>query len=493
MRRTIRNANGEILGTLRAPLCEVAVESIAGSGRDWSVEVRPADMINAGALLIRDRSGQTVGRIAEEAAGFLIPLLEQPRIRVMTRTPRRVGANAASVDLDVFLLGPRAGFLQADPDANSPAAVVHEQVKRVFRLTDYAEYGQAATVCRAMVAGIRQAPFPETQLLLALLEYPAQAEADRQQEAEADGDAVAEEVRLRLAETRLGDPIHFRNLTVFPLSARNGHSPLYALLQPSMDKGAVIVEEVSGGGSVPEVLLHNQGDLPVLVPEGEILMGAKQNRTINISVLVAAHTRFRVDVSCVEQGRWQARSRRFQSAHYASPSIRARKTHSSHQSRRRGGRPRSDQGEVWMGVDQMLRSADACSATASLTDGYEERREALDAYREELILPEGSTGALFASGDRILGLDLFDCAETFDHYRDRILDAYALESLASGETQPVTESERARRFLHDVGAGARRFPTSLGMGAEIEIAGAGLAGTGVYYGDRLCHLAAFTT
>ena len=65
------------------------------------------------------------------------------------------------------------------------------------------------------------------------------------------------------------------------------------------------MEEVNESGSVPNLAVKNKCDRPLLIPEGEILIGAKQNRVINITVLVAAGVKFVLPVSCVEAGRWR--------------------------------------------------------------------------------------------------------------------------------------------------------------------------------------------
>jgi hypothetical protein len=44
----------------------------------------------------------------------------------------------------------------------------------------------------------------------------------------------------------------------------------------------------------------NGGDLPVLVVEGEMLLGAKQDRTLNLSVLCPPKARVPIPVSCVD-------------------------------------------------------------------------------------------------------------------------------------------------------------------------------------------------
>ena len=82
----------------------------------------------------------------------------------------------------------------------------------------------------------------------------------------------------------------------------------YLLSDEAIAAGSVTVEEVSEGGSVPDLLVTNPGDSRVLFLEGEELRGAKQNRVLNTSVLVAAHSKTTIPVSCVEQGRWRYRT-----------------------------------------------------------------------------------------------------------------------------------------------------------------------------------------
>ena len=77
---------------------------------------------------------------------------------------------------------------------------------------------------------------------------------------------------------------------------------------------------------MPELLVENPLDADVLLYDGEELVGAKQNRILNVSVLAGAHSKLTIPVSCVEQGRWQMRSAEFAAArHTAHPRLRRRK------------------------------------------------------------------------------------------------------------------------------------------------------------------------
>ena len=78
--------------------------------------------------------------------------------------------------------------------------------------------------------------------------------------------------------------------------------PPYLLLGTAIEAGQAVVEEVNESGSVPNLVVTNKADRPLLISEGEILVGAKQNRVVNVTVLVAAGVKFLMPVSCVEAG-----------------------------------------------------------------------------------------------------------------------------------------------------------------------------------------------
>ena len=77
----------------------------------------------------------------------------------------------------------------------------------------------------------------------------------------------------------------------------------YILLEEAVAAGSVVVDEV-GSGVVSRLLLHNLGDRPVLLVDGEQLVGARQNRILNTTILVPARTRLEIPVAFVQQGRW---------------------------------------------------------------------------------------------------------------------------------------------------------------------------------------------
>lgn len=59
---------------------------------------------------------------------------------------------------------------------------------------------------------------------------------------------------------------------------------------------------------MPQLAVINDGPIAVLIIDGEELIGAKQNRVLNTTVLLKERSKTVIPVSCTEQGRWQWRS-----------------------------------------------------------------------------------------------------------------------------------------------------------------------------------------
>src|SRR5215204_3214828 len=119
---------------------------------------------------------------------------------------------------------------------------------------------------------------------------------------------------VTVPSVRVGAPVTHDKLTVFPLYLDNPAAPNYRLAEEALADGSAVVEEVTEGGSVPNLAVDNRSGTLVLFVEGEELRGAKQNRVLNTSVLIPAKIKTVLPVSCVEQGRWRYTSKHFTSS-----------------------------------------------------------------------------------------------------------------------------------------------------------------------------------
>src|SRR3954447_21397409 len=100
----------------------------------------------------------------------------------------------------------------------------------------------------------------------------------------------------------VGEPDVAGPLAVFPLFGPSARFEYQSFAQGSAH--GVSIKEIPGGGSVNDLIVTNPTGLPVLLFEGEEVLGAQQNRTFDVSVLIPEHSTLQVPVSCVEAGRW---------------------------------------------------------------------------------------------------------------------------------------------------------------------------------------------
>ena len=100
---------------------------------------------------------------------------------------------------------------------------------------------------------------------------------------------------------QLGEAVEHRGVVLAPLFPRRSPAAEYVTLDDALPLG-LRIDEVSESGSVPQLAVANPTDANVLLYDGEELVGAKQNRILNVTVLVAAKSTTPIPVSCVEEG-----------------------------------------------------------------------------------------------------------------------------------------------------------------------------------------------
>ena len=227
-----------------------------------------------------------------------------------------------------------------------------------------------------------------------------------------------------LRRLRAGEPRTLGGLTVFPLSWEVPGVFPYLTLGEALEKGFVTITEVSQGGSVPELAVENAGETAVLLLDGEELRGAKQNRVLNTTILLAPKSRSVVPVSCTEQGRWHYVSNAFEDSGFVmSRSARIEKNLSVSMSLKAGRAHRSDQGAVWNSIRDLSDRAGVFSSTGAQRDVFESRKEALFEVEREIPCREGQCGLLVFALGQPVGFDAVSLPSAYARLHGKLLKA----------------------------------------------------------------------
>ena len=303
-----------------------------------------------------------------------------------------------------------------------------------------------------------------------------------------------------LGTITLGNHAAFRNLTMYALTRDAEHDLFYDVLDVALQSGSLTVSEVTDAGHVPEIKVMNHGARPVLIIDGEELVGAKQNRTVNLSILVAPGQTTVIPVTCVEAGRWHTRSARFAASprtHFAEGH--AAKSRQVIASLLAHGTAAADQGQVWDAIAEKSARLRTHSPTAAMSDMFLAQEERVEDYVRAIQPCHRQVGAIFSIDGRPRGLDLFDRARFFATLFPKLLRGYALDAIdAARDLRTVDQADhlrdrrRAELFLKAVvGAERAAFP-AVGLGESWRFMGPDVSAGALTAEERIVHLSAFS-
>ncbi len=286
---------------------------------------------------------------------------------------------------------------------------------------------------------------------------------------------------------QLGDPIEHRGIVIAPLFPRRTPVAAYATLEDALPLG-LRIEEITEAGIVPELAVTNPTDADVLLYDGEELLGAKQNRILNITVLVAARSTTPIPVSCVEEGRWSRRSSTFASApHAAHPELRRRKAYLlAAEPLARG----IAQSEVWDEVRAKSARMGVHSPTGAQADVFRSRETGVRELERAFPLQPGQCGALLAFGNDLC-LDYVSRPEAFARLYPKLRAGYLLDALERLDTKPPG-GDRLAGLVESIGAATRAQQRSAGLGQDVRLRGERVVGSGLELDGELLQLCAFT-
>lgn len=310
-----------------------------------------------------------------------------------------------------------------------------------------------------------------------------------------------------MLEASLGLAQNHHHLTVFPILAEEGGAFPYLLMADALATGVLTIQEV-GDGQVPLLQARNRALDPILILDGEQLVGARQNRMTNRTIILPPESVTRIPVSCMEQGRWHFVGDHFAAAPQHAPSKvrrKARETEARSAQRSRAAEARGHrvtpsytelagaQGDVWSEIRGVSENLGNHSSTGALNSVFEDRRSEMDVWIRAFSLIPRQVGLLAFLGAKPLGMDALGGAGHYATLHRRILTGYILDAMDARSLDdadaPVQQSE-AEKFIEDTRSANRTRSESVGSGEYRILDGSVLGGELVDDG-QLVHLSAF--
>jgi hypothetical protein len=295
---------------------------------------------------------------------------------------------------------------------------------------------------------------------------------------------------------RLGDPVTYENLTVFPiLASKTADTSGFTTLDEALGSGDAVVSEsgseairrsrdgrpykipVQSSATVNQLVLINRGSKPLILLAGELVSGGKQDRIISKDRIVPPDAEpLPLDVFCVEQGRWSSGTQFSAAKLMVHPSVREKAVADQEQSKvwaavRKGST--SSGGVTGAGTfpsptpalppplssQELDRVVTSEAPTQSYKGIYKSSRveNSVEPFAEELrrrfaratvnLKGESVVGVVVAYGRELAWSDAFASATLFERYWPKLLRSYVVEALARPRTTERPSIDDAREFL----------------------------------------------
>jgi len=309
-----------------------------------------------------------------------------------------------------------------------------------------------------------------------------------------DGIAMENMIKAYLNDVKVGRKQSYKNMTLFPLLSDYSADLDYFLLDEALTEDFIEVVEKDLDGSVPELKVVNKSPHLIMILDGEELVGAKQNRIVNTTILVKGNSTVVIPVSCVEEGRWSYRGEKFSSQErFMNAQMRAMKSEQVSEAVRTSGEFRSNQGAIWDEIASKASRRSAVSPSMAMADIYEKDRPSIEKYVSQFRLTDSQVGAIFMINGKVAGLDGFGKPESFSKVFKKLVESYALDAvdwfdpqkeyknLKSEATKFIKASQEAKVDSHE----------SVGLGRDLRMESRKITGFALELDDFLLHLCVF--
>ena len=292
-----------------------------------------------------------------------------------------------------------------------------------------------------------------------------------------------------LEQIKLGESKSFGQLCVIPVFSDAEPKLPYVTLPEVLGGDQVRISELKGGASVGELSVINESGECVLLVDGEELIGAKQNRVLNTTIVVRPMSRTNIPVSCTEQGRWSYKSRDFADSGVVMPfRTRYNKKLSVDSELGTTGAYRSNQSQVWRDISQMSVIADESSPTDAMRDVYESRMPSLEQYADAFKAVPGQKGMVVLIGEEVAGMEVFSRESAFQSLSPKLIKSYAMDVLLEGLNGVSSPAPGVAKDFTDKLAGLpSKSYKSVGAGWDHRFTGDEVTGSALTYRNEVIH------
>ena len=239
----------------------------------------------------------------------------------------------------------------------------------------------------------------------------------------------------------------YGNIGLVQISCLPETSFMFKAGGPEMKSGGLVITEVTENGNVGKLTALNNTDSYLLLTDSDVLTGAKQNRIINKSVLLAPFSKTSIDVSCVERLRWQYTGKTFSSGTSADHDLRKAKAASMSTRHNTGGESYMTQSNVWSHINMSFSEEKLFTVTESYNDLAAHHMRSRESEFPVCEAEAGCNGIAVVSEGKVQCMDLFGAEDVYKYYFPLLRDSAFRIAATGKKIQPVDMHEANFKVL----------------------------------------------
>ena len=204
------------------------------------------------------------------------------------------------------------------------------------------------------------------------------------------------------------------NVSLVQFESLEGEGMVFLPAAPALEQGDLVVREARQEGTVNTLLAINSTDFYYLLTDMDLLKGAKQNRVVNRSILIAPRSKQEIDVSCVERSRWSYDSPTFKPGpEVMDIRMRAAKADSLRMEKH------STQSKIWGMIHDEMVTHNFLSETEDYTSILEHKKEGSQ-IKQKFMFESGCNGLALFHDRKLISFDVFGNREVYEYYFEKL-------------------------------------------------------------------------
>ncbi len=244
-----------------------------------------------------------------------------------------------------------------------------------------------------------------------------------------------------LHDFELMNPQVHKNVAIVPIKTPINHSIDLLTLKKGFELDLVNVKECEHS-TVNTIIVENKSVVPLLLVDGEEIVGGDQNRIMDATILIAPESEMKVPVNCTEHGRWGFKHNFKQSENIANYRTRLAKRQALQNNA-------SVQQAVWNSIDELEFDRSFSSPTQAMSESYEDAKADLSEFLDAFKSVNGQSGVAVLIDGKIMGFEVFLNSDIYRQYHEKILKSYLIDAKINDDVFTIN-TDAIEGLIHDV-------------------------------------------